>query len=483
MGIGGAFVSLMLACGWFDTFGGVQPTVYGPDPAYSPTYDVDVRDGALNQALLDAYPEGTRFLLEAGTYRLSSPLAPRARQQILGMPGAVISGSKLLSGWKQEGNRWYVEGQTQRLAGSSGEVVGGNPMAGKSEDVFYDDKPLQQVDSLVGLTKGKFYFDYANSRIYLADQPTGHKVETTVMAQAIKGGGAGVVLQNLVVEKFGNAAQVPAITNDSRTGWLVENCEIRFNHGWGLQIGDGGTVRGCNIHHQGQLGIGGGGANVLVENNEIAYNNSEGFNSFWEAGGSKWVYANGLTVRKNWVHHNYGPGLWTDIENRNVVYEDNLVEANDRMGIVHEISGNAIIRRNTVRGNGVHFATWEPDGAGIVVSNSSGVEVVDNTVEDNVAGIVIVHATDRNRDTRDNYVHGNTIQMRKGYSGLVLAGPPSSAADAVFTSNHNRFADNRYYLPFLAEARWSWRGGMRSFDQWQALGNDLAGGISLAPAP
>jgi parallel beta-helix repeat protein len=44
-------------------------------------------------------------------------------------------------------------------------------------------------------------------------------------------------------------------------------------------------------------------------NNEIAYNNTVFGDPFWGAGGSKWVYANGLIVRGNFSHHNIGPGL------------------------------------------------------------------------------------------------------------------------------------------------------------------------------
>jgi hypothetical protein len=43
---------------------------------------------------------------------------------------------------------------------------------------------------------------------------------------------------------------------------------------------------------------------VLVDQNEIAYNNTAGFNSGWEAGGTKFVMTHNLVVRGNWSHHN-----------------------------------------------------------------------------------------------------------------------------------------------------------------------------------
>jgi hypothetical protein len=58
----------------------------------------------------------------------------------------------------------------------------------------------------------------------------------------------------------------------------------------------------------------------------------------------KIVLSDGVIFRGNHVHDNVGPGLWCDINCRDVVYEDNLVERNHDSGIFHEISYNAVIR-------------------------------------------------------------------------------------------------------------------------------------------
>ena len=58
-------------------------------------------------------------------------------------------------------------------------------------------------------------------------------------------------------------------------------------------------------------------------------------------------------MRDNHVHHNEGPGLWTDIDNIHTLYEGNLVEHNANVGIFHEISYDAVIRNNIVRDNGL----------------------------------------------------------------------------------------------------------------------------------
>ncbi|MDP1465830.1 right-handed parallel beta-helix repeat-containing protein, partial [Klebsiella pneumoniae] len=83
----------------------------------------------------------------------------------------------------------------------------------------------------------------------------------------------------------------------------------------------------------GQIGIAGIGDDVLIENNEIAFNNYAGYGASWEAGGTKFVRTNNLIVRGNRVHHNNGPGLWTDIDNMNSTISDNDVFYNTGAGI------------------------------------------------------------------------------------------------------------------------------------------------------
>ena len=81
-------------------------------------------------------------------------------------------------------------------------------------------------------------------------------------------------------------------------------------------MGPGTVVRGSFIHHNGQLGIHGGqpscaaAKGLLVENSELSDNNTSGYNWDWESGAAKWTNTDGLIVRKNFIHDNYGMGLW-----------------------------------------------------------------------------------------------------------------------------------------------------------------------------
>jgi hypothetical protein len=174
-----------------------------------------------------------------------------------------------------------------------------------------------------------------------------------------------VLIRNVTVEKYASA-QKGAIQAQDAVGWIVENCEVRLNSGAGIAAGTGSRIRGCDIHHNGQIGITGAGRDVVVENNRIWANNIRGFSPGWEAGGVKLALGDGIIFRSNHVHDNLGPGLWCDINCRNVLYEDNVVERNRGVGIFHEISFDAVIRGNILR----HNSVAEKGGSGAATSSS-----------------------------------------------------------------------------------------------------------------
>jgi parallel beta-helix repeat protein len=169
-----------------------------------------------------------------------------------------------------------------------------------------------------------------------------------------------------------------------------------------------------------------------------------GYDPGWEAGGSKFWATTNLVVESNYVHDNKGPGLWTDNSNVGTLYDSNTVINNLNEGIKHEISYNAIIRNNTVKGNGNTPTVWLWNSQ-IEVQNSSNVEVYGNTVEvpaDGGNGIGIIN---QNRGSgtlgpwvaANNYIHGNTVKYlgSQGGSGWVDDTGGSTAIGNLFDSD------------------------------------------------
>jgi hypothetical protein len=441
---------------------------------------IAVAPGESVQAAVNSVPEGAVILLKAGVHRLQT-IAPKNRQTITGELGTVLSGARLLTSFSRSGSAWLVTGQAQEGSGA-GECAAGFPRCARPEDLFIDDVPLRHVGSLADAGPGRWYFDYSTDTIFFWDDPTGRRVETSVTTYAFIGNASQVTIRNLRIEKYANPAQNGVIRGGAY--WVVEGNDVRLNHGIGIHMGESRRVMRNVVHRNGQMGIGGTGNNALVEGNEIAYNNTAGFDPYWEAGGTKFTFSRNLMVRNNFVHHNNGPGLWTDIDNIDVTFEYNRVEDNAYTGIGHEIGYRAVIRYNTVSRNGTArpYPYWV-EGAGITVSTSSDTEVYGNTVIDNWQGIMAVNA---NRGTgtygvrvlSNLWVHDNTVvQNGTVQAGSARSGLTDLAGTSAFTGLNNRFTGNSYDLP-ASGLFFIWMNTELTDAQWRGYGQDLTGVIA-----
>ena len=438
---------------------------------------VTINPGDNIQALIESHPAGTTFVLASGTHRMQS-IIPRDGDSFIGQDGAILNGARLLTDFSREGSLWVVGGQTQqgeRLTVSGWQLCRDeSPRCNYAEDLYFDNVPLQHVSSKSQVSAGKWFFDYDADKIYFADDPTGHTVETSVLPFAFNGSNTidNVTISNLTIEKYSPRAQRAAIYGEDTENWVLTNLTVQLNHGGGINLGNGMQVLNNRVIYNGQIGISGQGANILVEGNEIAYNNYAGYNETWEAGGTKFAKTDNLVIRSNYVHHNGGPGLWTDINNMNVLYENNLSEYNYRAGIFHEISYDAVIRNNVVRYNGTDGRQFMGQ---IFVSNSQNTEVYGNEVtvaEDYGDGIRISHKDDRIHMgehglwvAKNNYVHNNTIIYTgsMGRSGTVAINYSGEINLNDFWANYNnRFDYNTYYVTDPEYKHWDWGGG----DNW-----------------
>jgi hypothetical protein len=437
---------------------------------------IEIYPGENIQAHVDANPPGTAFLLKAGVHRPQT-IRPQNGNSFTGESGTVLSGAQELISFNRSGDYWVAFYPAPDRFRSAGECQDGYVRCTFPEDLFIDDQPLRHVGSLGEVGPGAWYFDYDAAQVYVADDPEGRHVEIGVTAAAFEPTGDDVTISRLTIEKYANQAQQGAIGADGTVGWVIFQNHVRLNHGVGIRTGTRAQLIGNNIHHNGQLGIGGGGTNVLVQDNEIAYNNTAHYLAAWEAGGAKFAFHSNLTVRWNYVHDNAGPGLWTDIDNVDTAYAGNLVEDNAGPGIYHEISYRAIICNNVVRRNGY----GSPDyvwGAGILVAASPDVEIFGNLLEDNADGIAAVQQ-DRGwgshgaHEVRNLWVHDNTLLRTPGWTGVV-----QDISDlSVFTSRNIVFEGNHYQLDSDGY-HFAWMDGERSESEWVSYGHDLTGTFS-----
>jgi hypothetical protein len=348
-----------------------------------------------------------------------------------------------------------------------------NPAACEYEDLFMDNVPLVRVLSQSRLGPGKFYFDEATDKMYIVDNPVGHKLEAPVTSTALEAGGQNVTVRGATIEKFG----VNGIVTSGGAGWLVERNEIRYVHSHGLRVFGASKVMNNYIHHSGNMGIFGSGANLVFDTNHLAYNNYLNFgkaSGMWHAGATKIVRSDGTVVRNNWSHDNIGDGWWFDWDNINTVVEGNVFENNSRFGLFYEASFAAKIFGNKLIGNG-ESRKWS--GAGLWINTSKNVEVYNNTFSGNRYSTLALVWSDRGtsslygaRQLSNLYVHDNVFKMTEGFVGVPYGVP------AIYSSN-NRFANNTYIVPDPSAKWWWWEGSMKDFPAWKNYGHDATGTV------
>jgi hypothetical protein len=432
--------------------------------------------------IVERAPAGATFYLHTGIYRLQYA-RPKDGQKFIGKGEVVFNGATILSGWRNVDGYWVARGPEKRRR-PSGKCRNDTPMCGHNEDLFVNGKVYLRAASLADVGPGMFYDDGLNIRI--ADDPTDKLTEFGVMPFAFASEAEGVLLQDIIVEKYASPAQRGAIEFQQARNWELRNVIARLNHGVGARLGPGARISGGSYSNNGQLGLGGGsGSGIVIEGVEIAYNNYAGYSPGWEAGGTKFVRVDGLVVRKACVHHNSGPGLWTDIDNINVEFVDNLVFENRGDGIKHEISYAAKIHGNTVARNGHGTLNWLWRSQ-ILIQNSQDVEVYDNVVEvgpDYGNGISVIN---QNRGkgrhgpwvARNNFVHNNTI-IHLGASGA--SGMVADHGREWFDDNSgNLFDSNTYVVPHDKRGYFEVKDGRARFSRLSEYAMEKKGKVQIA---
>ena len=240
-------------------------------------------------------------------------------------------------------------------------------------------------------------------------------------------------------------AQNGALSNNGHSRLTIEDNRLSDAHGANVSLTSptGARLLRNDISRSGQEGVHVTAADdVTIQGNTIHHNNTEQFSEGWEAGGLKATRLTRLALDANDVHHNAGPGLWCDIDCRNVTFSNSRVHRNGNMGIQFEIGDGAKIFGNALWENGRAYTVWGWGGRHRVAS-SSNAEVYHDTVAWNADGISVI-AQNRGSEGRTvgNHVHDNTVVMAP--PGEYLSGWFQDWAGTLFRSeSSNRGANSR----------------------------------------
>lgn len=328
------------------------------------------------------------------------------------------------------------------------------------------------------------------------------------------GGGAAsdVTVQNFVITNYRNGGlctnadhsgcQRAAIDNRGYTGatkagpnWIIRNNEIKNSNSTGVSANVGTKVIANYIHNNGQNGylcghqnLNNEGPGIVLSDNIIANNNPDNKIDWgWEAGGGKCWRTVDLQVIHNEAYGNFGPGLWTDTENKGTVYDGNYVHDNVVHGIFHEVSWDAVISNNRIWNNsnvGKTTCGWGGCSA-VRISNSGGagdktLEIFGNDIKVGPNGAGITYSRQNRPDcaaceTRNVHSHNNTIDATNwtGSDGVPAGAVQDISNNAIFTSNNNTFDYDTYVgLTGKPNPFW-WMNGARSLAEFQAYGQEV----------
>lgn len=445
-----------------------------PAPALFAQAPIRVSAGTNLQALVDRSPANSAFVLEAGVHRLQT-IEPKSGQSFTGERGAILNGARVVTGFIAEGPYWWAPTPTQPEA-PHGPCLETQPRCNAVGDVFFNGLALRPAPALAGLAADAFFYDLGRGRLYLARDPANALIEAAEASSAFIGTAANVTIRGLTIEKYASRAQVGAIMGFQGRQWIIEGNTVQYNHGVGISGGPRCIVRNNQVRYNGQLGVSADGEGGVFESNEIAFNNTRGYLPEWEAGGAKFAETDDLVVRGNYVHHNFGFGLWTDIDSRRTLYEDNVVTENDYGGILVSASQGATVRNNFAARNGTSKGTWLW-GAQIMLVAAEDVEVAGNTVIVAAAGGNGITAMDQDRGAGrfgrrrlfNDSVHDNLV-VYQGEAGASGVSGDNDAPNATV-----RFDRNTYIAPGGATAeRWYW-GGRTQWDAFRAAGQEING--------
>ncbi len=399
---------------------------------------------------------GDAVFVRAGTYRedvviKNSGTKDSPIQFVAEKPGTVIvTGADVLSGWTRANDEQPVYRaawpKVFAIDVRDGKPIEyhpeSEPLWGRAEQVIVDGKQLLPVASekelhagavtsplpnLGGPFGGAFFADTNTHTMFIAladgSDPSKHVVEASARKQIFglsEFDGAGsisfVQAKGFVFRSAANFPQRAAVTLYGHDN-AIQDCAIEEMAGQGVSVN--GTLRDCTIRNNGHIGGSAIGDGFVNDHCVWEGNSWKPIPRAWEVGGAKVVLARGGTFRDCLFRRNGGPGLWFDIDCRNVLVTNCVFDENEQSGLFIEISRDITATRNLTRNNAVGVVGKEEktdwSSGGIVLAESQNCLIAFNTCVGNRDGISLREQGPRAIRTRE----GTTIDYHN--VGHVIA--------------------------------------------------------------
>ena len=235
---------------------------------------------------------------------------------------------------------------------------------------------------------------------------------------ALTGLGTNVTIEYLTIQNFGApyaSLQEGEVNQDASRGWKVLHSTIRDTDGAGVFDASYNNDSYDCLTQNGQYGFqgAGGSTNITLSHDEISFDSTDNiddgtpYGCGCSGGGKFWEVSNGI-VTDDYVHDNYGTGLWADTDNTGFNYSNDYISNNQGTGLTYEVSYNAKVHHDTFVGNEKAGGVYGSDfAAGAIYISESGSDpyvrspfnttfnITNNTFLGNYGGVVLAESPAR----------------------------------------------------------------------------------------
>ncbi len=373
---------------------------------------------------------------------------------------AIVSGARRVIGWKPLDRGvwvrpgWKINSQQGFVDGKPLIQVGGLIWGGYPGNPASD---LARIRVPRGIWPGRipgnasilrphqFFYDRSGQRLYLrlprGQNPNHLQVLFAVHPYLLFASGWDRLTVRRLSFRYSNTSAVSQAGAITLSGNYITLDHLRVEQvdSTGISLaGDHNRIVHTRVIRAGRLGYNVRGRRVYLADDLAAYNNTRGFNKWWEAGGFKFVGNGGLrdsVVTRLRAIGNDGDGIWFDWKNRGDKLTNSLSAYNIGFGIHVEVSHDIRIEGNRVYGNGQR---------GISLASSRNLRIMGNLVADNGLGGIISLNENRGAATTPQkiLVCANLLAWNRG-SALTL---PLPLAGSMARNNVYLDASGRPHL-------------------------------------
>lgn len=307
------------------------------------------------QAGVERAPAHGTVVVHGGTYHETVHIGRPVTVQSRNGDVVWLDGSEPMTQWTREPQGWsaHLPVLLDREIGPDDGVPylsAEHPAAAEPEVLLRDGAQVPQRLPEQGIAPGTFIADRRRQRVTVADDPTGHDVRLSTLAQAIVVSAPDVTIRGIGVRRYGNSVSTQGAVYLARHGDLLEDVVVEDVATTGVSFySDGpnstGAAHRVTVSRAGLMGIGATRADGLRLTSVLVQGpNAEGFNTEPNSGGIKITKSRGVTIEGSRVVDGQGTtGIWLDESVVGFLIDRCSVENNGATGIEIELTSHGRI--------------------------------------------------------------------------------------------------------------------------------------------